>query len=65
MEKSKKLLSLSVPFRDLDHVEEPLVGLRWAYDEEDEKEFQKYHALLLDAVEEIARIERFSFENLL
>ncbi len=63
-EKQKKFLSLSVSFRDLDHVEETLVGLRWAYDEQDEKEFRKYHALLTDAVAEIARIERLSLENL-
>ena len=62
-EKQEQLLSFSVSFRDLDHVGETLAGLRWAHDERDEKEFRKYHALLSDAVEEIARIERLSFEN--
>ena len=63
-EKNKNLFGLSVGFRELDHFGEVLVELRWAHDHGLEAEFQKYRALLLDAIEEIERNERISVGNI-
>ena len=63
-EENKNRIGLSVSFRELDHFEELLVELRWAYENRDEDEFQKYCALLLDAIEEITRTEKLSIENI-
>ncbi len=63
-EKHQKYIGLSVSYRELDHLGEMLISLRWAYDTENEAEFEKYRALTFDAVEEITRMERFSIENL-
>ena len=62
--KHKNIIGLSVGFRELDHFGEIMVGLRWAYDEGDEREFRKYCSLLLDALEEISRSERISIGNI-
>ena len=63
-EKNKNLFGLSVGFRELDHFGEVLVELRWAHDHSLEAEFQKYRALLLDAIEEISRTEKISVGNI-
>ncbi len=63
-EKHCNLFGLSVGFRELDHFGEVLTDLRWAHDYSNEAEFQKYRALLLDAIEEITRNEKISVGNI-
>ena len=63
-EKNRDIFGLSVGFREIDHFGEVLRELRWAQDYGLEAEFQKYRALLLDAIEEITRNEKLSLGNI-
>ena len=63
-EKHRDFFGLSVSFREIDHFGEVLVELRWAHDFSLEAEFQKYRAMLLDAIEEITRNEKISLGNI-
>ncbi len=63
-EKNRKYIGLSVSYREVDHLCEMLISLRWAYDIKDEEELIKYRLLVQDAVKEIERLEQFSVENL-
>ena len=62
--KHRDRFGLSVGFRELDHFGEVLQELRWAHDFSSEAEFQKYRALLSDAIEEITRNEKLSLGNI-
>lgn len=63
-ERQEPLISLTVSFRELDHFGEIIAQLRWAQEIGDDAEFSRYRALLIDAVEELMRTEKFSVENL-
>lgn len=57
--KQRKQLGLTVGYRELDHIGEILVQLRWAKDEQNEREFERYRRLLADATEELERTEKW------
>lgn len=57
-------ISLSISYRELDHVSETMISLRAAYDTQNVSDFEGYRQLLLDAADELSRLERFSVENL-
>ena len=60
----RPFVSLSIGYRELDHVCEVLISLRAAYDSGNSSDFECYRRLLSDAADEISRLERFSVENL-
>ena len=64
-QKNRSWIALSVSFRELDHVSELIVQLRWANEIGDDAEFLRYRLLLQEAIEELSRTERLSIENLL
>jgi len=63
-ERHRSFVALSIGYRELDHVCETMISLRTAYDTRNASDFECYRQLLSDAVQEIARLERFSVENL-
>ena len=63
-DKHRPFVALSIGYRDLDHVCETMIFLRAAYDTRNASDFESYRRLLLDAADEISRLERFSVENL-
>ena len=58
-------LALSISYRDLDHLCEALISLRSAYDMQNASDFELYRRIVSDSAAEIARLEKFSVENLL
>ena len=60
----KKYVALSISYRELDRLCEMLLSLRVAQDEKNAVNFELYRRLSVDAAEEVARLERFSVENL-
>lgn len=64
-EKSSGVFGLSVSYREIDHFGETLLSLRAAFDAGNSADFGNYRLLLIDAVDEISRLERFSVDNLL
>ena len=63
-DRHRAFVSLSISYRELDRVCETLISLRAAYDTQNASDFECYRRLLLDAADEISRLERFSVENL-
>ena len=59
-QKHRDWIGLSVGWRELDHLGEILSNLRWAYEAQNESEFQRYRLLFSNAIEEISRNERIS-----
>ncbi len=57
-------MALSIGYRDLDHLSEALISLRSAYDTQNASDFELYRRIISDAADELARLERFSVENL-
>ena len=57
-------MALSVSYRDLDHLCEALLSLRSAYDTQNASDFELYRRIVSDSADEIARLEKFSVENL-
>ena len=64
-EKSTDRFSLSVSFREIDYLGEVLISLSHYCKVGNESEFEKYKELLLDAIDGVSRLERFSVINIL
>lgn len=62
--KSEKIFSLSVSYKELDFFGETLISLREAYKSGEKFEFERHKALLLDALDGMSRLERFSVANI-
>lgn len=63
-DRHRAFVALSISYRELDHFSESLIALRAARDADSSFDFEIYHAIAVDAAREIARLERFSLENL-
>lgn len=63
-QKNEAAFSLSVSFRETDHLGETILSLRSAFESHDRTEFEKQRALLKDAIDGVARLERFSVLNI-
>ena len=64
-EKSTPIFSLSVSFREIDYLGEVLISLSHYCETSNESEFERYRLLLLDAIDGVSRLERFSVINIL
>ena len=64
IEKSIPLFSLSVSFREIDYLGETLLALSAACENRDEVEFERYRALLIDALDGVSRLEQLSIVNI-
>ena len=64
-ERSYDIFSLRVSFREIDYLGETLISLSHYCEEGNESEFEKYRKLLLDAIEGVSRLEKFSVMNIL
>lgn len=64
-EKSTPIFSLSVSFREIDYLGEVLISLSHYCETGNESEFERYRLLLLDAIDGVSRLERFSVINIL
>ena len=64
-QKSLVIFSLTVSFREIDHLGEVLLSLTYSLDGTCETDFELYRALLLDAIDGVARLENFSATNIL
>ena len=64
-EKSTNIFSLSVSFREIDYLGEVIISLSHYCKEGNAGEFERYRLLLLDAIEGVSRLERFSVLNIL
>ena len=64
-ERSTDIFSLSVSFREIDYLGEVLISLSHYCNVGNEGEFERYRQLLLDAIEGVSRLERFSIINIL
>ena len=63
-QENEAIFSLSVSFREIDHLGETILSLRSAFESRDLSEFEKQRALLKDAIDGVARLERFSVINI-
>ena len=64
-EKSSYIFSLTVSFKDLDYLGETLLALKSAAKIQNNLEFERYQALLVDAIDGVRRLENFSIINIL
>ena len=64
-EKSADIFSLSVGFKEIDYLGETLLALRSTAENGSELEFERYRALLIDAIDGVRRLEKFSIMNIL
>ena len=64
-QRSLVIFSLTVSFREIDHLGEVLLSLTHSLDGASETDFELYRALLLDAIDGVARLENFSVTNIL
>ena len=63
-ERHRPFVRLSLGYRDLDRLNESLIALQASHLSDDASDFERYRRLCLDAARELARLERFSPENL-
>ena len=63
-QKSEAIFSLSVSFRETDRLGETILSLKSAFESQNLAEFHKQRALLKDAIDGVARLERFSVLNI-
>ena len=63
-QKNEAVFSLSVSFKETDHLGETILSLRSAFECRDLAEFRKQRDLLTDAIDGVARLERFSVLNI-
>ena len=64
-EKSSVIFSLTVNFKDIDYLGESLVALKSSARTRDKDEFERYRLLVIDAIDGVRRLERFSVMNIL
>lgn len=62
--KSEAIFSLSVNFKETDHLGETLLALKAAHKSGSIDEFEKSRELLIDAIDGVSRLERFSVINI-
>ena len=63
-QKNEAVFSLSVSFKETDHLGETILSLKSAFESQNLAEFHKQRALLKDAIDGVARLERFSVLNI-
>ncbi len=63
--KSSVIFSLTVSFLDIDHLDEVFLSLRESFEANNASEFERQRALFEDAIEGVARLEKFSLMNIL
>ena len=64
-EKSSLIFSFTVSFKDLDYLGETLLALKSSAESANVLEFERYQALMIDAMDGVRRLERFSVINIL
>ena len=64
-EKSSDIFSLSVGFKEIDYLGETLLALKSTAENRSELEFERYRSLLIDAIDGVRRLEKFSVMNIL
>ena len=64
-EKSSYIFSLSVSFKDIDYLGENLLALKSSAENKNQLEFERYRALVIDAIDGVRRLEKFSIINIL
>lgn len=64
-ENSTAIFSLSVSFREIDYLGEILISLSHYCEIGNRSEFERHRLLLLDAIDGVSRLERFSVINIL
>ena len=64
-EKSSVIFSLTVNFKDIDYLGENLIALKSSAESHDRDEFERYRLLVIDAIDGVRRLERFSIINIL
>jgi hypothetical protein len=62
--KNEAIFSLSVNFKETDHLGETLLALKAAHKSSSKDEFEKSRELLIDAIDGVSRLERFSVLNI-
>ena len=63
-QKNEAVFSLSVSFREIDHLGETILALKSAFESRARAEFEKQRTQLEDAIDGVARLERFSVLNI-
>lgn len=64
-EKDSILISLSVGYEDIEELTDMIVSLEASNSAKDYNQFKLYYELLLNSIEEIGRLEKFSVKNIL
>ena len=64
-EKSSVIFSLTVNFKEIDYLGETLVELKSSAESRNRDEFERYKLLVIDAIDGVRRLERFSIINIL
>ena len=64
-EKNSVIFSLSVSFKEIDYLGETLIALESTAKSKSELEFERCRLLLVDAIDGVRRLERFSIMNIL
>lgn len=63
-ERHRAFVSLSLGYRELDHLTESLISMEAAHKSLDASDFERFREICRDAARELTRLERFSAENL-
>ena len=64
-EKDSIWVSLSVSYEDIEELTDMIVSLEASNSVKDYNQFKLYHELILNSIEDIGRLERFSVKNIL
>lgn len=59
-DEASRIFSLTVSFREIDYLSESLISLSSSLESRNESDFVRFKALLVDAIDGIARLERLS-----
>ena len=63
--KNERIFSFSIVRSEINSVSEAIISLRVYCDKKDSVEFERHKLLLLDAIDEIRRLEAFKIESVL
>ena len=63
-QKNEAIFSLSVNFKETDRLGETLLTVKAAHKSNSAEEFERSRELLIDAIDGVARLERFSLLNI-
>ena len=64
-EKDSILVSLSVSYEDIEELTDMIASLEASNSVKDYNQFKLYYELILNSIEDIGRLERFSVKNIL